>query len=68
MAVERKPLVEKIVELSKKIDVFMIAAGFGIYVLFNKTVGAVIVIGSALTIVPAEMIQRWSKKRKAKGR
>ena len=67
MSAERKPLIEKIAELSKKLDVIMIAAGFGIYVLFNKTVGAIIVIGSALTIVPAEMIQRWSNKRKAKG-
>ncbi len=63
---ERKPFLEKITEWSKKIDMVMIAVGFGIYVIFNKAVGAVIVIGSALTIIPAEMIEKWSQQRKKK--
>jgi hypothetical protein len=67
MTKERKSWVEKIAEWSKNIDIVMIAVGFGIYVIFNKTFGAIIVIGSALTMVPAEMIERWSKKRKTKG-
>jgi uncharacterized oligopeptide transporter (OPT) family protein len=61
---ERKSLIEKTAELSKKIDYLLIALGSGIYILFNKSVGAAVVIGSVLTIIPAQMIQRWAKKRK----
>ncbi len=63
---ERKPLSERVVELSKKADTVMIAVGTGIYVLVNATLGVAIVVGSVLTILPAQAIERWLKKRRAK--
>lgn len=63
---ERKSLGEKAVELSKKVDTVMIIVGSGIYVLFNAALGLAIVVGSVLTILPAQAIERWLKKRRAK--
>ncbi|KKQ52251.1 hypothetical protein A2865_02265 [Candidatus Woesebacteria bacterium RIFCSPHIGHO2_01_FULL_39_17] len=63
---ERKPLSERVVELSKKADTVLIAVGAGIYVLFNAALGAAIVIGSVLTLIPAQAIERWLKKRRAR--
>lgn len=64
--VERKSLAERAVELSKKLDTYMIVVGSGIYVLVNPTLGAAIVIGSVLTLIPAQALEKWLKKRKAK--
>lgn len=64
MSAERKSILERGAEVSKKIDKTLIAVGSGIYVLFSAAVGAAIIIGSAITIVPAEMIQRWAEKRR----
>lgn len=63
---ERQSFGEKAVELSKKADTVMIVVGTGIYVLVNSAVGAAIVLGSVLTMLPADAIGRWLKKRKAK--
>ena len=57
---------EKLAEISKKIDYVFIGIGSGIYILINKVVGAAIIVGSALTIIPAEVIKNWAKKRRAK--
>ncbi len=56
-----KGVVDKGAELSKKFDKIGIIAGLGIFVV-SSTVGAAIIIGSALTIIPAEKMQRWVKK------
>lgn len=65
--VERgKSIIERTADISKKIDYVMIAAGSGIVVLFSKAIGMAIIIGSVLTIIPADMIQRWDKKRRSK--
>ena len=58
---ERGSTLEKLASLSKKIDVVMIGGGLFIFV-FNPEVGAAIIIGSALTIIPAEMILQRKKK------
>lgn len=58
---ERGSTLEKLAKISKKIDVVMIGGGLAIFV-FNPGVGAAIIIGSALTIIPAEMILRRKKK------
>ena len=58
---ERSSTIEKFANISKKIDVVMIGGGLAIFV-FNPGVGAAIIIGSALTIIPAEMILRRKKK------
>lgn len=58
-----KEIAGKGAEFSKKIDKVGIIGGLGIFVV-SSTVGAVIIIGSVLTTIPAEMIERWSKKRK----
>ncbi len=63
---ERFSLGEKAVELSKKVDKYTIVAGAGIYILINSTVGAAMILGSFLTILPARAIERWMKKRKAR--
>ena len=59
---ERKSIIDRVAEVSKKIDVIMIGGGLAIFI-FNPQVGAAIIIGSALTIVPAEMILRRKKKK-----
>ncbi len=61
---ERPSLAEKGVELSKKVDTYMIVIGSGIYVLVNSALGAAIVVGSVLTILPANVIGKWLEKRK----
>jgi len=67
---ERRPFLEraaeKFAEFSKKVDTILIAAGAGIYVLVNTAVGAAIVIGSVITIVPAQAFERFLKKRRAR--
>lgn len=60
---ERRGFVEKIAEWSKKIDYLLIGAGV-VVLYFVPNVGAAIIIGSALTIVPAEMLRRMAKKKK----
>ena len=42
----------------------MIVIGSGIYVLVNSALGAAIVVGSVLTILPANVIGKWLEKRK----
>ena len=68
--VERRPFLEraaeKVVEFSKKVDTILIAAGAGIYVLVNTAVEAAIVIGSVITILPAQAFERFLKKRRAR--
>lgn len=61
---ERQSLAEKAVELSKKVDTYMIAIGAGIYVLVNSALGVAIVVGSVLTMLPANAIGKWLEKRK----
>lgn len=51
-------LVYRGAELSKKIDYIFMAVGAGIYVLWNKTVGGVLMIGSAITWFAADRIQK----------
>jgi len=65
MSVERKSLAEKAVELSKKVDKYTIAIGAGIYVLISPAVGLALIIGSVITLLPANAIEKWLKKRKA---
>lgn len=62
---ERKSLVEKVAEVSKRIDVIMIGGGLVVFV-FNPAVGSIIIIGSVLTFVPAEMISQSAKKKRQK--
>ena len=62
---ERKSFVEKIAEWSKKIDYLLIGSGI-VLLYFVPGVGAAIIIGSAITIVPAGMLERWAKKRRQK--
>lgn len=64
MSAERKSFIEKAAEFSKKLDYITIAIGGGIFILGNATVGAVLVIGSALTIIPADMIARRAKRKR----
>lgn len=64
MAGEREGFLGRLAEKSKRLDMVLIGLGAGIFVLFSPPVGAVIVIGSALTIIPAEMVKRASKKKK----
>lgn len=59
----KKPL-EKAAELSKKVDKALIAVGSGIFVLFSATVGAALIVGSVITIIPANEVQRWLRKKK----
>lgn len=66
MANPERSFAEKAVELSKKVDKYMIAAGAGIYILVSPAVGAAVILGSVLTIIPANFIGRWLEKRKAK--
>lgn len=61
---ERRSFAEKAVEVSKKVDTYAIAAGTGIYVLINSALGAAIVVGSVLTLLPAQALEKWLKKRK----
>jgi hypothetical protein len=61
---ERKSVIERGAELFKKADKAFIAIGSGVYLLINQAVGAAIVIGSAITIVPADMFKRWAKKKR----
>ncbi|EKE06154.1 MAG: hypothetical protein ACD_19C00074G0001 [uncultured bacterium] len=63
MSVERKSIVERITELSKKLDVIFFAIG-GVVYLFSPGVGLVIIIGNAITYVTADQIEKWYKKRK----
>lgn len=51
-------------EVSKTIDKLTIALGAGIFVLWNASVGAALIIGSVITIIPANEIQKWAKKKK----
>lgn len=64
--IERQSFGEKAVELSKKADKYLIVAGTGIYVLINSTIGAAIVIGSVLTLLPAKAVGGWLKKRRTR--
>jgi len=63
---ERKSFLEKAAEISQKADTYMIAAGAGIYLLVSPSLGAAIIIGSVLTIIPAKAIERWFKRRRTK--
>lgn len=63
---ERQSRAERAVELSKRIDKYFIVAGTGIYILVSSAVGAAIVLGSVLTMIPADMMDKWLKKRKAR--
>jgi hypothetical protein len=63
---ERKSFGEKAIELSKIADTYMIAVGAGIFVLVNSALGIAIIFGSVLTMIPADMVDKWLKKRKAK--
>ena len=60
---ERKSFVEKVAEWSKKIDYFLIGSGI-VLLYFVPGVGAAVIIGSALTIVPAQKLEEWAKKRR----
>jgi len=62
---ERKSFFEKIAEWSKKLDILLIGSGI-LLLYFVPGVGAAVIIGSAITIVPAEILSRWAKKRKQK--
>jgi len=61
---ERQSFAEKAVELSKKVDTYTVVIGTGIYVLVNSALGAAIVVGSVLTLLPANAIGKWLEKRK----
>lgn len=50
-------------EATKKADKFLIALGTGVFLFVNSAVGAAIVIGSAITVIPANEVQKWAQKR-----
>lgn len=54
---------ERLANLSQKIDLITIIAGFPIYFLVSKKVGAIMIIGSIITFIPAEYLKRRSKKK-----
>jgi len=64
MANVERSIAEKAVEFSKKVDKYLIAAGAGIYILLSPTIGAALILGSVLTIIPADMISRWLEKKR----
>lgn len=69
MAAERpqgqiKKTVERIAELSQKLDVVVFIIGGGIILLGYKTLGWVIVFGNAITYVGAEVAKKWARKGK----
>lgn len=55
---------EKLAEFSKRIDYVVIAIGMGIYILFKKSIGLVLIIGSVLTLIPAAFIGNWAKRKR----
>ena len=57
-----KEAVEKSASFFKKIDFFLIGSGV-VIMAFAPAFGAVMIIGSSITIIPAEMAQRWAKKK-----
>lgn len=61
---ERGSFIERMAEKSKRLDMVLIGVGTGVFVLFSPPVGAAIVIGSALTILPAEAMKRMARKKK----
>lgn len=61
---EREPITKRIVELSKGIDKTTIAVGSGIWILFSASVGAILVIGSLMTYIPASAIGRYIDKKR----
>lgn len=60
---ERKGFVEKVAEWSKKLDYLLIGSGI-VLLYFVPGVGTALIIGSAVTIIPADMLERWAKKQK----
>lgn len=63
MSKERQSLIERAAEFSKKVDYVVIAAG-GMVFLLNPAVGIAIILGSVLTMIPAEMIKKSAKRRR----
>lgn len=53
-------------EVSKKIDAATFLGGLGIYILGFSALGSVLMIGTVLTWIPANELQRWSKKKLGK--
>lgn len=66
MANPERSFAKKAVELSKKVDRYMIIGGTGIYFLVSPAVGVAVILGSVLTIIPANLIGKWLERRKAK--
>jgi len=64
--VETRSFVEKAAQFAKKLDVFLIGSGI-VLLFFAPPAGAALIVGSAVTIIPEDMIERWAKKRRARG-
>jgi|GEM_PF-4634705 len=68
MAAERpqsafKRGVEKVAELSQKLDVAVFIIGGGIVLVGYPAIGWLIIFGNAVTYVGAEAAKRWARKK-----
>lgn len=57
-----KESIEKGAEFAKKWDFILIGSGLVVFA-FAPGLGAAMIIGSAITIIPEEKLRRWARKR-----
>lgn len=60
--VERETFLDKATEFSKKVDKYTILVGAGMFAV-GASFGALLVIGSVMTYIPADMIQKRKRKK-----